>query len=472
MDQHNPQPLKKNPQLSRRSMLRASALAMGSVALAACVAPAPRAASTAAAPAAGSTAVSGTAEPTTAPAGEKVTLRMQNWFSDQDMWAWQIGLDKTKVAFPDIDVKLEYNDYGTTAVKLVAASAAGDPPDVIMASTDHTPLLASSELLLDLNPFIEAEAAVVKAEDFAPGISQGFKLWGHWWGFPYDHSTFGIYYNKTMFEAAGVDLPPGEGGKPWTLDEFVAAATKLTQPDGKQWGVVFDGLSSYLATNFVYTFGGREFDDNLRKCVINSDEAAQGIQWLVDLFIKHKVVPPVSEQKGATVDYFASGLAAMQFNGQWDLLNKNKTSTFPFDIGYLPIGTTKRSVTGGSGFTASAATKHPEAAWDFIKTYTSKDVLETMVGRTGRGIPARTSAMPAYLTAGGRATHPNVFIEQLGWSFNDRLALAFFEFDQSYQQELEPVFSGEGNVRDALAKIEATTNVAMDEKWAAAKLKI
>ena len=155
----------------------------------------------------------------------------------------------------------------------------------------------------------------------------------------------------------------------------------------------------------------------------------------------------------------------MEFNGQWDLLNKNNTSSFPFDIGYLPIGPIMRSTTGGSGFCVSASTKYPEQCWEFVKTYTSKDVLETMVGRTGRGITARTSAMPTYLSAGGRATHPNVFIEQLGSSFNDRLSLAMFEFNDAYIRELEAVFSGQGDVRTALDKIAQATNVAVEEKW-------
>ena len=404
-----------------------------------------------------------TASPS-APVEETVTLRMQNWFGETDMWAWQVGLDMVRVAYPKIELALEYNDYGTTATKVVASAAAGDVPDIIMASTDHTPLLASSSLLLDLNPYIELESAAVNVDDFAPGISKGFNMWGRWWGFPYDHSTFGIYYNKNLFAKAGVSEPPGEGGKPWSLDEFLDAAKKLTLPDGSQFGVTFPWNGNYLASNFIYTFGGRIFDDNLRECVINSDEAAAGIQWLADLLTKHKVAPSVAEQTAGTVDYFGSGVAAMHFNGQWDLLNKNTNTSFPFEIGYLPIGDTKRSVTGGSGFCPSVSTKYPQQCYDFVKTYTSKAVLEPMVGRTGRGIPARTSAMPAYLMAGGRAKHPNVFVEQLGWSFNDRLSLAMFEFNDACKREMEAVFSGTADARAALDNIAQTTNVAVEEK--------
>ena len=307
-----------------------------------------------------------------------------------------------------------------------------------MASNEHTPILSTNLLLMDLNPYIDRDDDV-NPDDFAAGVSQGFHMWGRWWGFPYDHSTYAVYYNKGMFDDAGVPYPPSEG-EPWTMNEFVETAQALTKPDGEQWGVWFPPLSQYLDSCFIYSAGGRNFDDELRHCIIGSDEAAAGLQHLVDLIHVHKVAPTRAELAGGNIDYFASGLAAMHINGQWDLLGKNQTSDFDFDIGYLPIVDEKRTVTGGSGFCISTSTEHPDEAWDWLKLFTSGDVLADMVGRTGRGIPARWSATSAYLEAGGKAENPGVFIEQLQWSFNDRSVLAFFEFVDSYNRHLESIF--------------------------------
>jgi len=444
--------------LSRRQFLQVSGLAIGGVAIAACTA-VPQA------PA----AESGSSE--AAPAGETVTLRMQNWFNEQDMPTWQIGLDKIKELYPNIETQLEYNDYGETAVRIMALAAAGDLPDVIMASNEHTPILACSELLLDLNPFIEREPEV-NPDDFAAGVSQGFHMWDHWWGFPYDHSTYGIYYNKQMFDDAGVAYPPSEGETPWTVEEFVEAAKQLTKPDGSQWGALLP-TSQYFDSCFIYSAGGRNFDDDLRNCIIDSPETAAGLQVVVDFMHTHKIAPTPAEMAGAAVDYFSSGLAAMHLDGQWALQGKNATVDFPFDIAYLPIIKEKRGVTGGSGFCISASTQHPEEAWNWLKVYTSGDVLAEMVGRPGRGIPARWSATPAYLEAGGKAEHPSVFIEQLGWAFNDRSVVAFYEFVDSYNRNLAPAFeSGEGDIAAALTTIQAETNAAMEEKWSSCKLQI
>jgi hypothetical protein len=99
-------------------------------------------------------------------------------------------------------------------------------------------------------------------------------------------------------------------------------------------------------------------------------------------------------------------------------------------------------------------------------------VLAAMIGKTGRGIPARLSATQTYIDA---ASTPNaaIFVEQLEYSFNDRSVLGFPEFMDSYNRNLEPIFNnGEGSVLDALAAVEADANKVLDEKWANVKIDI
>jgi multiple sugar transport system substrate-binding protein len=409
----------------------------------------------------------------TATAQSTVKLRMQNWFSDTDMQDWQVGLDMVKQMHPNIEISSEFAPYNDTVTRTLVAATAGDLPDVIMCSTDHTPSLITSGVLADLNSYI-AKDADVNPSDFAPGVAQGFNMFGRWWGFPYDVSTWGIYYNKSMFDAAKVAYPPGLGEKPWTWDQFIDAAKKLTLADGKQWGITWESPASaqYLASNFIYGAGGRNFDDALRHCVIHSPEAAAGIQFMVDLIHKHKVSPTPAETAGGNVNYFESGLSAMMFNGQWAVGEVKRNVDFPFGITYLPEGKVKKVVTGGSGFAVSATTKHPDEAWQFVRSYTSKEVLDKMIGGTGRGIPARVSASKSYIDS---APTPNaaIFVEQLGYSFNDRSVLGFPEFNDAYGRNLEPIFgTGDGSILDALQKVQDTANKVLDDRWANVKIKI
>ncbi len=409
-----------------------------------------------------------------AKAQDVTTLRLQNWFSESDMDDWQIGIDMVKELHPDIEVAREFVPYGETVTKTLVAAAADSMPDVIMASTDHTPALATNGLLLDLNSYIEADGDV-NTDDFALGVAQGFNMWDRWWGFPYDVSTWAIYYNKDMFDAAGVAYPPGSGGTGWTWDEFVEAAKALTVGDGEQWGVVWGSppWNEYLNANFIYSAGGRVFDDERRTSIINSPETAAGLQFMIDLIHTHKVAPTPEEIAGGDVDYFTSGLAAMSLNGQWALGRTNTDADFAFDIGYLPLGPEQKVVTGGSGFTISSTTENADAAWRWLKAFTSTEVLAAMIGGTGRGIPARLSATQSYVDSAEGVEFASVFVEQLEYSFNDRSVIAYTEYADSYARALEPIYnSGDGDLAAALATIQDETNAALDEKWQDVKIEI
>ena len=434
--------------VSRRRFLQLSSLSLAGAALAACVTPAP---------------VSDTMADE--PAMEMIEMRFQNWFNESDMHTWQLGLDTFKEERPDVTMKLEYAGWGDTTSTILAGAAAGDLPDVFMASDEHVPPVASVGLVLNLNPYIDATAGF-DTDDFAAGVSRGFNFWGRWWGFPYDQSTWGIYYNKDMFAEAGIDTPPTEGQTQWNLEQFVEAASALTKPDGEQWGAQING-GQYLHSAFIYSAGGRNYDDDGRECLISSPETASALQWMIDLAYTHKVVPTAAEMAGSGgINYFASGLVAMELNGQWSLQSKNAEVGFDFDIGFLPISEIQSTVTGGSGFCCSTGSEYPDAAWEFLASYTSTETLAEMVGRPGRGIPARWSATPAYLEAGGKAQHPGAFVEQLSWAFNDRSTLASPQFNDSWARHYGAIYdTGEGDIAAALETIQDETNEALAEKW-------
>lgn len=401
-------------------------------------------------------------------AQEPVRLRVQNWFSDGDMQDWQIGLDIVREQFPHIDLALEFVPYDETVTRTLVGASSGDLPDIIMCSTDHTPTLITSGLLKDVSGNIEADGDVDPG-DFAPGVAQGFNMFGSWWGFPYDVSTYAVYYNRDMFDAAGVPHPPAFGDAPWTWEEFVEAALALTRPNGELWGVSWEAplTNQYLTSNFIFSAGGRNFSDDLRTCIIDSPEAAAGVQFMIDLIHRHRVAPTPAEVAGAGINYFESELSAMLLDGQWALGQTARNVDFDFDVTYLPLGPHRQLVTGGSGFAISATTQHPEAAWQFLRTFTSSEVLGRMIGATGRGIPARFSAAQSYIDS---AATPNaaIFPEQLTYAINDRSVLGFPEFQDAWNRALEPIYNtGEGDVLAALGSVAETANAVLDERWAA-----
>jgi ABC-type glycerol-3-phosphate transport system substrate-binding protein len=117
----------------------------------------------------------------------------------------------------------------------------------------------------------------------------------------------------------------------------------------------------------VLSYGGRIFNDDLSKCVVNeSKEALQGIQLGADLFCKHKVSPMATD---TDVDWEATGKLGMRF--WWDaLVGRWRTLTKVFDWDFAP------PPAGPKGWVAPATsnlwcigkgTKHLDQAWSFVK---------------------------------------------------------------------------------------------------------
>ncbi len=176
---------------------------------------------------AATTAPSGAA--TTAPAGDQapVTLTWGFWGSPEEKASHEKVAAEYMKLHPN--VKFEYffapwDDYFT---KLKTLWAGGDPkaiPDVLFLWP--TPSYAATGVLENLQPYIEKSGYDLK--DYWPYLLDSARYNGQVYGLPRDIEAHALYYNKKLFDAAGVAYPTDK----WTWDDLVAAAQKLTKKEG------------------------------------------------------------------------------------------------------------------------------------------------------------------------------------------------------------------------------------------------
>jgi multiple sugar transport system substrate-binding protein len=102
-----------------------------------------------------------------------------------------------------------------------------------------------------------------------------------------------VYYNKNLFDQAGVAYP--QAG--WSWDDFLKAAqalTKDTNGDGAtdQYGVGTE-LEAIRLAPFVWQNGGEIVDDPAKptRLALDTPAATEAFQWFVDLQVKHHVAP-------------------------------------------------------------------------------------------------------------------------------------------------------------------------------------
>ena len=186
----------------------------------------------------------------------------------------------------DTGVKVEMivTDVDQYATKLQAAVAGNKVPDVFYIEQANLQSYVNSGVLKDITADVEASGVDLDnlwkygVDSYRyDGKVQGQ---GALYGLPKDVGPFSFGYNKTMFEAAGIPLPSVD--EPYTLDEFVDVAKKLTldtDGDGEldQWGT---GLNvQWNLQPFVWSNGGDWTNEDKTKVTVDTPEFAEALQW-------------------------------------------------------------------------------------------------------------------------------------------------------------------------------------------------
>ncbi|MBI2938999.1 MAG: sugar ABC transporter substrate-binding protein [Chloroflexi bacterium] len=291
-------------------------------------------------------------------------------------------IDSFKKKSPRIEVELLWapdpgSGYDT---KLKTMIAGGTPPDIIYGGDVW--VLNQNPIILDLRSYVQRDAKEIDLDDFYKELLDAAQVGGKFFGLPRYFNLSLLYYNKKLFDAAGVKNPSLD----WDWDKFVDAAKRMTKKDaaGKpvQWGSGQTGgwWGEWLI--WVRQAGGDMFDDNNKptKSALDTPEAIAGLKAFYDKAYTHELAPkPGSEIQGG----FAGGAYAMDYGGHtstWPVFNKS--AGLDWDIEALPKGSKRRN--GGElaidAIIAEKDTKYPEAAWEFVKFATSKEAGRIWVG--------------------------------------------------------------------------------------------
>jgi multiple sugar transport system substrate-binding protein len=310
----------------------------------------------------------------------KVTISFSMWDT----------LDESKANFitafekkhPNIKVKLVNipEDYSQ---KINSMIIGGTAPDVILAWEADIHRFAKSGAIDPLDKYIKKTKAF-KMDDFIPAVSRLNKENGKIYGLPWCYATEFLYYNKDMFDAAGVEYP----NENWTWKDFEEAAKKLTIRQGDktvQWGA--DAISF---PGIWYSMIGAAGDDIVDKN--GKLDLSEGLRKALEFQNKLTNVDKVSPQPsvgGEVVDLFAAGKAAMTRNGSW-YISSYRNNKFHWDIAPLPKEERSYASLHTGFFTINSNSKHKEEAWKFIE-FMMSDEGQSMISKMYNNPSARKS---------------------------------------------------------------------------------
>ncbi|WP_438317551.1 ABC transporter substrate-binding protein [Candidatus Caldatribacterium sp. SIUC1] len=271
---------------------------------------------------------------------------------------------------PDIRVEFMQIPEAEYSQKLRSMAMTGTAPDVLCLWEADLADFVRAGWVLSLDDYIK-QSKELSLDDFIPAVTQLMQLQGSLYGLPWCFATEIMYYNKDLFDKAGVAYP----GMDWTWEDFENAAKKLTvESDGKvvQWGcdaLGFQGLWYSLAG----AFGDKIVDEQGRFSM--GSGTREFLQRWFDLTNKDRVVasPQVTTSGVVSADLFMAGKAAMAFNGSWMTSVYKDIKDFAWDIAPIPKKARHYSTLHTGFFAINARSGSKDAVWRFIEFCMSEE---------------------------------------------------------------------------------------------------
>lgn len=328
--------------------------------------------------------------------GPPQTITFMITGTPEEQAAYETLIAGFKSTISNVDVVLNNVPDDEFERKLATMFSASAPPDIFLMNFRNIGVYASEGALYPLDSLI-ASSQQMKTEDFYPAALKAFTYNGGLQCLPQNLSSPVIYYNKALFDAAGVAYP--QAG--WTWDDFVTTAralTKDTDGDGTtdQFGFGTSVQAMRLAP-FVWQNGGDFLDDyaNPSKLTLDTPEAREAITWFANLQLVEHVMPDaVAEEATSSSNRFVAGTLGMFMNSRVSVPTLRSIEGFEWDAAPLPTGKQQASVLHSDGFcvpTESAKDpNHLKAIWSFIE-YAFSATGQSVLAETGRTVPSRTA---------------------------------------------------------------------------------
>jgi multiple sugar transport system substrate-binding protein len=291
---------------------------------------------------------------------------------------------------PDIKVKTELIPYGQYFQKLETAATGGALPDVLWMNGPHIVQYAEGKVLLPLSDLAAEDN--YSLDNYPESLIDLYTVNDEVYGIPKDYDTTGLWYNKKIFDDAGVSYPDDT----WDWDMLKEAAKKLTNKDKGVWGfaAVMGNQGGYY--DLIWQNGGHVISEDGKSVGFDQPEAIEALKYNIS-FIEEGMSPTQAQMnETAASDLFSSGKIAMMFDGPWMVPEYKKNPDL--DVAVLPKGKQRAVSIHGLSNVIAANTKHEEAAWEFVKYLGSKEAAEVFA-ETGTVIPAFNGTQEAWLNS-------------------------------------------------------------------------
>lgn len=288
-----------------------------------------------------------------------------------------------EAANPGVTIVLEPTAWGEYWTKLETAATGGAVADVFQMNGPNINKYADAGVIVAIDDYIANSD--IDLANYPAAMNELYNVAGAQYGIAIDYDTIGLWYNKELFDAAGLEYP----NEDWTWDDLVAAAETLTDEATGTFGIAAGYADQGGFYNTVPMAGGYILNDDKSASGFTLPETRAGIECWVDLIKKGYSPSQASLTENPDYVQFMSGKIGMIMAGDWFAATFVTDDAFKTkcDCTYLPkINGNRISVIHGKANCISASSANQEMAWKWVE-YLASEEANTILGNSGAAIP-------------------------------------------------------------------------------------
>ncbi|MCD6519096.1 MAG: extracellular solute-binding protein, partial [Anaerolineae bacterium] len=408
-------------------------------------------------------------EDTSSIIGEKVTITFWHPQAPESFRGKLLEeiIKEFEAKYPEITVESVYQgNYTDLYKKLLAAIAAGTPPDCAVSYPSMISEYLKADAVVELDQYINDPEIGLTAEDLAdifPGYLAEcrFPQYGNkYYAFPFTKSAVGMWYNMDLIRAAGYDHPPR------TWEEFEKMCIDITKKTGKKGYAYYESASTFDA--WLYSRGATQLNEDQTKAIFNGPEAVEALEMMVRLIEAGAAYKP--EGRYADQAEFAKGNVAFTMASTSGTYYYKKaieeSGNVVKDWGQTIIPQSdpehpKTVLYGGSFCIFKTTPAKQKAAWLFVKFFTDTEQTAKWGSKSGY-MPVRASA--AALLEDYFASNPiakQQFEEIIPYAYPEPGVRGEQEIRDYIQDAMVAVFEGLATPKEALDEAVRKANEAL-----------
>lgn len=310
--------------------------------------------------------VTATAPASSGASKAQTPLSIAVWANSTRNWQKQYA-QKWAAQNPDVKLTIVEIPYSGMAQKTLTELATNTVQDVIFSTNKWLPNAATQGAFLPLDSYVQVKGKGTALKDYFPAVIADCTVNGKLYALPFELNTGNtniVFYNQDILEKAGAAIPTDS----WTLNEFVATATKATDASKRVWGTDLFPGSYYDFDCWARTYGGELLSTDGKSFQLTSNTACvDAAQWIYNLRALSHAAPSRQQSQGIA---FPAGQIALSCEGIYAYIGLKQSIGTKFKWGVALAPTSPSGQRGYEIFASVWAiynkTKQPEHAFELI----------------------------------------------------------------------------------------------------------